>query len=543
MKVDGMTCEHCELSVVKSLQDVGVSDVRVDHRRGEAIFNAPADVDPAILARAVSRAGYQPGPVETVETSGAGRFPASPDGDYDLAIVGSGGAAFAAAIRARELGARVVMIERDTLGGTCVNVGCVPSKTLLHAGDLYHQAGHHPFRGIHTVQEGVVLGPLVDQKNELVHTLRREKYEELIAEYGWDLVRGEARFLDGERLEVDGEVVTASRILIATGASPAVPSIPGLAEAGYLTSTTALALSEVPESLVVIGSGFIALELGQLFRHLGSHVTVMQRSPRILKGYEPEVAEAVYEALSEQGMSFVTGARFTRVEKRSPGYHVAVEVGGETRAVEAEQLLVAIGRRPNTAALHLDRAGVKVGPLGEIVVDAHLRTTNPCIFAAGDVTAGPQFVYVAAYQGTLAAENALSGAQRRVDLSAVPAVVFTSPSIATVGLTEEQAKAAGHAVKNSVLPVKAVPRALVNHDTHGVFKIVADSSTDRILGVHVVSENAGDVIYAATLAVKFDLTVHDLVSTFAPYLTMAEGLKLAAQTFGKDVAKLSCCAS
>ena len=209
--------------------------------------------------------------------------------------------------------------------------------------------------------------------------------------------------------------------------------------------------------------------------------------------------------------------------------------------MEAEEILVATGRQPNTEALHPERAGVKVGARGEIAVDAEMRTNVPHILAAGDVTAGPQFVYVAAYEGGIAADNALGG-HRQVDLRVVPAVTFTSPAIATVGLTEAAARQAGHDVKTSVLPLSAVPRALVNRDTREVFKLVADAQSDQVLGAHVVAENAGDVIYAATLAVKFHLTVADLTGTMAPYLTMAEGLKLAAQTFSRDVNALSCCA-
>ena len=203
---------------------------------------------------------------------------------------------------------------------------------------------------------------------------------------------------------------------------------------------------------------------------------------------------------------------------------------------------MAVGRQPNSGALRLERAGVAVGPRGEVLADEQLRTSNPRVFAAGDVTLGPQFVYVAAYEGALAADNALGGS-REVDLTTVPGVIFTTPSVATVGLTEARARASGLDVKTSVLPVGAVPRALANRATAGAFKLVADAETDRILGVHVVAENAGEVIYAATLAVKFRLTIADLTSTFAPYLTMAEGRKLAAQTFGRDVSKLSCCAA
>ncbi|MDA8218125.1 MAG: mercury(II) reductase [Dehalococcoidales bacterium] len=544
MRVEGMTCPSCEIHVARALERAGAIEPRADFRRGEVRLRVPATVELDALALAVRGAGYEPGAVEVLPPESA-RGPRASSGDgayYDLAIIGSGGAAFAAAIRAREAGASVVMIERGVVGGTCVNVGCVPSKTQLRAAELFHQAAHQPFTGARTAAGGVELARLVDQKDQLVGRLRKEKYEDLIGEYGWELIKGEAAFLDEGHLEVAGRTVSARSFLIATGASPAVPPIPGLQEAGYLTSTTALDLRELPKSLAVIGSGYVALEMGQLFHHLGSRVTLMQRSPRILKDYEPEVSEAVFEAMTGQGMSFLIGVAYEQVERTDAGYRVMVKAGGERRVVEAEQLLVAVGRQPNTGALHLDRAGVTLGERAEVLVDRQLRTSNPRIYAAGDVTLGPQFVYVAAYEGSLAAENALGGS-RSVDLSTVPTVIFTTPSVATVGLTEAQARASGLDVKTSVLPATAVPRALANRATEGVFKLVADETTGRIVGAHVVAENAGEVIYAATLAVKFRLTVSDLTSTFAPYLTMAEGLKLAAQTFGRDVSKLSCCAA
>jgi mercuric reductase len=462
---------------------------------------------------------------------------------HDLAVVGSGGGAFAAAIRARDRGARVVMIERGTIGGTCVNIGCVPSKTLLRSGALSWQASHNPFVGAPTTAGSVDLAGLVDQKDTLVTQLRQEKYLDLIEEYAWDLLRGEACFGEDGFLHVNGDRVRANNVLLATGASPAIPTIPGLAAVDYLTSTTALSLTKLPTSLVVIGAGYVALELGQLFRHLGSKVTLLQRSPRILKSYDPEISAAVANALAEQGIEFVTGAQFERVEKIDGIVRVHVAVDSVARVVEGQQLLVATGRAPNTPALTLDRARIARGGRGEILVNEHLQTSNPNAYAAGDVTLAPQFVYVAAYQSALAAENALEGNRRLVDLSALPGVIFTNPAVATVGLTEAQAKEKGYEVKTSVLPASAVPRAIVNRDTHGVFKLVADARTDQILGVHVVAENAGDVICAGVLAVKFHLTIQDLVESFAPYLTMAEGLKLAAQAFDRDVHKLSCCAA
>ena len=461
---------------------------------------------------------------------------------YDLAIVGSGGGAFAAAIAATERDARVVMIERGKLGGTCVNIGCVPSKTQLRAAELFWRAGHQAFKGISTRAQAVDLAALVDQKDELVQSLRTQKYADLIDEYGWELLHGEARFEDEQTLRVGDRPIQADGFVVATGARPAVPPIAGLNTVEYHTSTTLLDLKTVPQHLIVIGAGYVGLELGQLFRHLGSRVTLTQRGPRLLGGYDPEIGEAMAETLGNQGIGTVTGATFVRAEQVGQMKRLVLHADGSECVLEGDALLVATGRAPDTETLNLQAAGVAVGPRGEIVVDDHLRTSNPRVLAAGDVTLGPQYVYVAAYEGVLAAENAL-GSDRRLDLRAVPGVTFTTPSIATVGLTEEAARRAGHVVKSATLPLNAVPRALVNHDTDGVFKLVADASTDEVLGVHVVAENAGDVIYAGVLAVKFHLTVQDLVDTFAPYLTMSEGLKLAAQSFLRDPTKLSCCAA
>jgi mercuric reductase len=471
-----------------------------------------------------------------------GTPPLGTEGEYDLLIIGSGGAAFSAAIKAVEHGARVAVIERGTVGGTCVNIGCVPSKTMLRAGEINHLAKFNPFLGLNTSADPVDMEALVNKKNELVDDMRHKKYEGLIEDYGFELIRGEARFVDAQTVEVDGRGISARYFLIATGASPLIPDISGLKDVNYLTSTSALQLKEVPKRLAVIGSGYIALELGQLFHHLGAEVTLMQRSERLLKEYDPEISDAVAQFVEEQGIEVMTGVTYDRVEEDNGIKRVYIERNGEKHIIEAERLLIAAGRRPNTDTLNLEAAEVKTGNRGEVFVGDDLRTSNPRIFAAGDVTMGPQFVYVAAYEGGIVADNSVGGLNRKADLSVVPGVTFTNPSIATVGLTEEQAKDKGHKVKTSVLPLDAVPRALVNRETTGVFKLVADEESLKILGVHVVAENAGDVIYAGTLAVKFGLTIEDLRESLAPYLTMAEGLKLAALTFDKDVSKLSCCA-
>ncbi|MGI9049078.1 MAG: mercury(II) reductase [Rubrobacteraceae bacterium] len=541
MDIEGMTCSHCEATVKRALEDTGARDASADFRRGEATFDLPSGVETEALQRVVREAGYEPGAVERI-----GRQPEEVrigSDDYDLAIIGSGGGAFAAAIRAVENGARVAMIEQGTIGGTCVNVGCVPSKTLLRGAETYRQAGHHPFEGIETKASTVDYGAMVGQKDELVSTMRQEKYIDLIDEYGWDLIEGEATFEDEETLRVGDRTMKAASYLISTGARPAVPEIPGLEEIGYLTSTTAMELDRVPESVLVIGAGYVALEQGQLFSHLGSRVTLMQRGPRLLRDYELEVSGAMMEALGRDGIEVLTGTHIERAEKTENGKRLYVTVDGEERVLEGEEILVAAGRKPNVEALGLERAGVDLDERGAVRVDEQLRTSNGRVWAAGDVTLGPQFVYVAAHEGALVVDNALSGANRSLDFRALPGVIFSDPQVATVGLTEQQAREAGREVQTSVLPLDAVPRALVNHDTLGVIKLVADTETNQLIGAHVVAENAGDVIYAATLAVKFGLTISDLTDNFAPYLTMSEGLKLAAQTFGKDVSKLSCCAA
>ncbi|HXF71425.1 MAG TPA: mercury(II) reductase, partial [Actinomycetota bacterium] len=491
MEVAGMTCETCNLHVARALERAGAREVAADWRRGEAVFAAPDEVPVERLAGAVERAGYGPGAVSVLEAEDRPGTRGGGDG-YDLLVIGAGSAAFAAAIRASDRGARVGLVERGTIGGTCVNVGCVPSKALLRAAEIYHQAGHHGFAGIGTSAGRVDLAALVAQKDELVEAMRKEKYLDLVEAFGFDVIRGHARFLGPDRVSVDGRELTAGAFLVATGASPSVPPIPGLEEAGYLTSTTALDLRELPGSLAVIGANAIGLELGQFFAHLGSRVVFFDVLDRIAPFEEPEVSEALAGILREEGAEVHAPARILSVSREGGLRVVRAEVDGEVREFPVEHVLVATGRRPNTADLGLDRAGVELDGRGAVVVDGHLRTTNPRVFAAGDCTPAPQFVYVAAYQGALAADNALDGGGREVDLRGLPRVTFTSPQIAAAGLTEAQAREAGRAVRTSVLPLSAVPRAIVNRDTRGLVKIVADEATDEILGVSILAEGAGD---------------------------------------------------
>jgi len=461
---------------------------------------------------------------------------------YDLAIVGSGSAAFATAIEARRQDASVVMIEHATVGGTCVNVGCIPSKALLAAADARHVALNQHFPGIATTAAGVDMAALVSGKDAIVEALRHEKYEELAGLYGFDILYGHARFVVGPVLEVNGDLIEADNFVIATGSSPWAPPIPGLDETGYLTSKTAMELNHVPSSLVVIGGGFVGLEQGQLFSRLGSAVTLVVRR-RIAPAEEPEISEALTAIFSAEGIAVRAGATVGKVVRENGGVVISLDVGAEHEELRAEAVLVATGRRPNTADIGLDAVGVAVGSRGEVVVDDELRTSNPRIFAAGDVTGHPQFVYVAGKHGGIVADNAIDGSHRRVNYRTLPRVTFTSPAIASVGMTDEEANAQGLVCSCRVLPLTAVPRAIVNRDTRGVAKIVAERESGRVLGVHLLAEGASDAILAGVYALEGGFTVEQVATAWTPYLTMAEAIKLTAQSFTREVAALSCCAS
>lgn len=539
LEVHGMTCDSCEGHVSDALRRAGLDDVAADWRRGVA-SGVPTDAfDAEDAAAALAEAGY-----ELVSVPDAAQLAGGDaSGDYDLLVIGSGSAAFAAAIKARELGATVALVERGTVGGTCVNVGCVPSKALLRPAELYHQAGHSPFPGIEVSAGGVDLAALVASKDELVEALRRQKYLDLLDVYDIDLIRGTARFVDPHTVEVDGRRITASRYLVATGASPWAPPIDGLEDTGYLTSTTALELGEVPAELIVVGANAIGLELGQLLAHLGSKVTWVEALDRVAPFEEPEISAAMTDHLTREGADVHVGATARRAGRDGDRVWLEIETASGSTRLEADHLLIATGRRPNTGELGLEVAGVEIGPRGAIVVDAAMATSNPRVFAAGDCTDSPQFVYVAAAEGNLAAENALRGAGREIDFRTLPRVTFTTPQIASVGLTEAEAADAGRPVMTSLLPLEAVPRALVNRDTTGLVKLVADEATGELLGAHILAEGAGDVIQAAVVAMRYRATVDEIAETFHPYLTMAEALKLAAQGFRKDVKNLSCCAA
>ena len=482
--------------------------------------------------------------------------------DFDLFIIGTGGAGVAAAIQAAGMGAKVAIVEDSTLGGTCVNVGCIPSKTLMEAAAHVHAAGRG-FPGVAPCEPAVDWSEVVRQKDALVRELRDAKYADVLASFP-SVVRlnGRARLLSAVngmvpgvvRIQVgEGEgapVHTARKVVVASGATAALPPIPGIEFIDALTSTTAMELQKLPTSLIVLGGGQVGVELGQVFARFGVRVVIIQRGAQLLTGEDPEIAAVLREALEAEGIEVQTGTAAVRMEQVGAEAVVHVRRGTMAGQVRAARVLVAVGRRPNTRDLGLEDIGVALTPSGHIQTDGTLRTTNPHVYAAGDVTGGPGFVYVAAAAGRVAAENALKALQgagavcdaSQLDLSVVPSVTFTMPQVASVGLTEAAARASGLQVDVSVLDMAHVPRALASHDRRGLVKLVSESGSGRVLGVQAVASNAGEFMGEATLAVRLRLTVRDISATFHPYLTWGESLKLAAQGGSAGVEKLSCCA-
>ena len=538
LRITGMTCDPCARSAEKALNALPGVKASVSYEEGIAQVETVEPLDPEQLVQAVASAGYgaevlEEAPEETAATGNK----------LHIAIIGSGSAAFAAALEAVARGARVTLVEgSEVIGGTCVNIGCVPSKILIRGAQIAHLQAHHPFDGLSRQKPAIDRSAMVRQQQARVAGLRHAKYESLLeSNPAITLVRGWARFNDPHTLEVtdkEGKTrpVRADRILIATGARPAIPKIPGLENTPYWTSTEALAADTLPDHLVVIGGSVVALELAQAFLRLGSQVTLLARST-LLSREDPALGEGLKAALEQEGARVLLHTLPEAVRHDGKQFILATPA----REIRGDHLLVAAGRKPNTERLGLENAGVVTDKRGAIVVDDRLRTNVAHIYAAGDCTDLPKFVYVAAAAGTRAAVN-MTGGQASLDLSAMPAVVFTDPAVATVGLDERRALGLGLKTESRTLPLEQVPRALANFDTRGFIKLVAESGSGRLLGAQVLAPEAGEIIQSAALAIRNRMTVSELADQLFPYLTMVEGLKLCAQTFHKDVGQLSCCA-
>ena len=480
---------------------------------------------------------------QTVKTGDCCSVNKNGDDSYDLIVIGAGSAGFSASISAAEAGRRVAMVGHGTIGGTCVNVGCVPSKAMIRAGEAVHAGtAAARFPGIEPCAQSVDWSAVVKGTADLVDEMRQKKYIDLLPSYEnvTYIEEGAARLIEGG-IEVGGRIIAAPKVLIATGSRPFLPEIDGIETVEALDSWDLLSLPDQPESILVLGGGYIGCELAQMASRLGVKVTLVTRS-RLLPGVEPEVAKALTDALKAEGVAVETGLSYRSVRRSDGGVTLTIERSGKPVTLSAQRLVATTGRVANSEDLGLREFGIETDARGSIKVGADMATTRPGVWAAGDVTDRDQFVYMAAYGAKVAANNALGLLDLRYDNAAMPWVVFTDPQVASVGLTEQAAMSKGLKVRTSLLPLEYLPKALAARDTRGLIKLVAEAGTNRILGAHILAPEGSDSIQTAMLAIRFGMTVADLADTIFPYLTTVEGLKLAAQTFDKDITRLSCCA-
>jgi dihydrolipoamide dehydrogenase len=459
---------------------------------------------------------------------------------YDLIVIGTGPGGYVCAIRAAQLGQKVAVVEkRATHGGTCLNVGCIPSKALLHASEMFEEAGHSFAKmGIGVGTPKLDLAALMTFKDEGVDG-NVKGVEFLLKKNKIDAVHGTGRIAGPGKVEVKGadgktQMLETKNIVIATGSD--VANLKGVDIDGkrVVTSDQAIALDKVPQRLLVVGAGVIGLELGSVWRRLGSQVTVVEFLDRILPGMDNEVCRQSQRILEKQGIVFKLGSKVTGVETSGAALKAKVEPakGGAAETIEADVVLVAIGRVPYTEGLGLDEAGVKKDNRGRVVVDAHYATSVKGIYAIGDVIAGPMLAHKAEDEGMAAAEI-LAGQAGHVNYDVIPGVVYTFPEIASVGKTEEELKEAGVAYNAGKFPFTANGRAKANHQTDGFVKILADAKTDRVLGVHIVGSDAGNMIAEAAVAMEFGAAAEDIARTCHAHPTLPEAVKEAALAVAK----------
>lgn len=542
LSISGMTCASCTHHVQEALVAIaGVTSARVSYDEANATIETDIEIHVKTLLDAVEALGYTAKVVALDNNSRLSKVE-NTEGLH-VAIIGSGSAAFACAIKAAEGGAKVTLIEgADVIGGCCVNVGCVPSKILIRAAQLAEQQRHNPFAGLEGHSPQLSRSLLSEQQTARVEELRTAKYQNILnSNPAISLIKGWAQFKDANTLIVsqnDGKQleVHADKVMVATGSTPTIPPIEGLSETPYWTSTEALFAEEMPQHLVVIGSSAVALEIAQAYRRLGSQVTVLARHT-LLYREEPLLGEQLTGCFEKEGIRVLNHTQASSVSY--DGLQFTLETNAGT--LHSDKLLISTGRHANTGRLNLDAVGVRAEKNGAIIVNELMETTVAGIYAAGDCSNMPQFVYVAAAAGSRAGNN-MTGGETKLDLSAMPAVIFTDPQVATVGLTEEQANAQDIETDSRVLSMENVPRALANFDTDGFIKLVVEKVSGRLIGAQILAHEGGELIQSAVLAIRNRMTVTELADQLFPYLTMVEGLKLCAQTFSKDVKELSCCA-
>ena len=443
---------------------------------------------------------------------------------FDAVVIGSGQGGNPLANGLSDRGWRVALIEKAQLGGTCINTGCTPTKTMVHSAHVAHYARNAERWGVRANQVGVDLPAIVARKNKVVLSFREGQQRRVDTRKNLRLYRGHGRFTGPHQIGVGDEVIESERIFIDTGTRPAMPRIKGLESAGYLTNASIMELSELPEHLLVLGGGYIGLEFGQMFRRFGSRVTIIHRNSQILPREDSDVAGELQRALEAEGVTFILGARTTSVEKKAGQLAVALESDHHSREIAGSHLLVATGREPNTEDLGLDKAGVKTDQKGFIKVNGRLETNVPGVWALGDVKGGPAFTHISYNDYQIIFGNLVEGKNLSIDHRIVPYSVFTDPQLGRVGMTEDEAREKGHRVKIGKVPMSYVARAIERDETAGLMKLVVDAASDRILGAAILSTEGGELVQILGVLMLADLPYTLLKGAVYIHPTLAEGL-------------------
>jgi len=549
LEIEGMTCEGCATHIEKDMNATeGVLSSTVNHETGKGEFNFDADkMSKANVIDAINSVGDY-SVVNNVDEEEVSAVNSKGQNQFDLIIIGGGSAAFSAAIKAEGLGLTTLMVNAGLdFGGTCVNVGCVPSKNLIRAAETVRLATHSNFKGIKPRGADIDFTQTIKDKKALVASLQQQKYMDVVSDFENLIMRtGWAELVDNKTILVDGkDTYTATNILMATGATTNIPNIEGLNEVGYLTNVTLFDLEEKPESLTIMGAGYIGLEIAMAYNRLGVKVRIIEFTDRPLRSQTKDITDVLVEQMKSEGIEILPNFRAFKFEKKGNDtiIHCNCPDGSTTQIVEKGHIVVATGTKPNTSKLGLENIGLKLTVSGHIIVNEKMETNISNIYAAGDVTITPAFVYTAATEGSTAVHNAFSSTKTSIDYSSLPWVVFTDPQIAGAGIDEIEAEKKEIPFEVSKLDLIHVPRALAAQDTRGFIKLIRNTETDKLIGARVVALEGGELIQQLSMAIKFGITVKDLAESFYPYLTLGESVKLAAITFGKDVSKLSCCAS
>ncbi|MBA4744448.1 mercury(II) reductase [Tenacibaculum sp. LAR 2:5] len=549
LEIEGMTCEGCATHIEKDMNATeGVLSSTVNHETGKGEFNFDADkMSKANVIDAINSVGDY-SVVNNVDEEEVSAVNSKGQNQFDLIIIGGGSAAFSAAIKAEGLGLTTLMVNAGLdFGGTCVNVGCVPSKNLIRAAETVRLATHSNFKGIKPKGADIDFTQTIKDKKALVASLQQQKYMDVVSDFENLIMRtGWAELVDNKTILVDGkDTYTATNILMATGATTNIPNIEGLNEVGYLTNVTLFDLEEKPESLTIMGAGYIGLEIAMAYNRLGVKVRIIEFTDRPLRSQTKDITDVLVEQMKSEGIEILPNFRAFKFEKKGNDtiIHCNCPDGSTTQIVEKGHIVVATGTKPNTSKLGLENIGLKLTVSGHIIVNEKMETNISNIYAAGDVTITPAFVYTAATEGSTAVHNAFSSTKTSIDYSSLPWVVFTDPQIAGAGIDEIEAEKKEIPFEVSKLDLIHVPRALAAQDTRGFIKLIRNTETDKLIGARVVAPEGGELIQQLSMAIKFGITVKDLAESFYPYLTLGESVKLAAITFGKDVSKLSCCAS